>query len=333
MHLDTVLDHHRAHLLGCATLADDIAVLCDSGMIRRPQGLDQPLRIGRAYPHGPFRAGEQVGEPSLGGKSSGGEDDDVVHDQLGLGQQVGGHDHDATLARRDRLLGGVIAKEVAKPRDALRVEAIGRFVEDENVRLSEQRPGELQPLAHAHREPTDLPVARFGEPDQFEALLHPGKGEARHRRDDLQVTTGGARRMEARSLEHGSHISGRTGQVAIAVAVDEDPARGRSHQAKQHPQGGRLARSVRSEESRHSTRDGVEVEVVDGDDLGSKALGQPSSLDCRHVWPGLRAAQSASARGGCRDLSSQVARTVTVLRPGMIAPTVSSEGGTGCSPG
>ena len=53
-----------------------------------------------------------------------------------------------------RLLGGVEPEEVPKPGDALWVEAVGRFVEDEDVWLAQKRPGELQPLAHAHREAT-----------------------------------------------------------------------------------------------------------------------------------------------------------------------------------
>ena len=76
---------------------------------------------------------------------------------------------------RGRTFGGVQLEEIPQPRDALRVEAVGRFVENEDVGLAQHRAGELEALAHAHREATNGPVPDFGQADKVEALIDPAE--------------------------------------------------------------------------------------------------------------------------------------------------------------
>ena len=61
-----------------------------------------------------------------------------------LGQHMAGDQDGAALGRR-------AAQQVAQPADALRVEAVGRLVEDQHLRVAEQRRGEPEPLAHPSR--------------------------------------------------------------------------------------------------------------------------------------------------------------------------------------
>ena len=124
--------------------------------------------------------------------------DDRVVDGLGhFRQQVGGHEDGAALA-------GEIPHEVAQPGDALRVEPVGRLVEDEDVGIADQGRGQFQALAHAHGEATDLALGVTGQADEPEdlvgALLVVAAGTGRH----AQVRAGAARRVEAGRLQHGT---------------------------------------------------------------------------------------------------------------------------------
>ena len=52
--------------------------------------------------------------------------------------------------------------------DALRVEAVGRLVEDQQVRVAEQRGGDAEALLHAERVGAVAVVAALAEPDDVE---------------------------------------------------------------------------------------------------------------------------------------------------------------------
>ena len=68
------------------------------------------------------------------------------HDSVGklrhLREHVTGDEHGSPPL-------GEPTQKAAQPADALGVEAIGRLVEDQNVRVTEQRAGDSQTLAHA----------------------------------------------------------------------------------------------------------------------------------------------------------------------------------------
>ena len=63
--------------------------------------------------------------------------------------------------------------------DALGVEAVGRLVEDEDLRVAQQRGGQAESLAHAEGELPDPAVGGLGEVDEVENLVDPpGRGAA-----------------------------------------------------------------------------------------------------------------------------------------------------------
>ena len=113
----------------------------------------------------------QVGERGLDDEAALGNDDDVVDGLGDLGQKMAGHEHAASLV-------GVGAQEVAQPVHAFGVEAIGRFVKDEHLGLTQERGSETEALAHAERESLHPAVADVGEPDLVEHLVNAGAGEA-----------------------------------------------------------------------------------------------------------------------------------------------------------
>ena len=198
--------------------------------------------------------------------------DDRVVDGLGhFRQQVGRHQHGAALA-------GEIPHEVAQPGDALRVEPVGRLVEDEDVGIADQGRGQFQALAHAHGEAADLALGVTGQPDEPEdlvgALLVVATGAGRH----AQVGTGAARRVEAGRLQHGTDTGRGVRQVLVVAPGDGRGPGGGMHEAEQHAQGRRLARAVGSEEAGDASGLDGERQVVDGPHR-PEGLGESPDLD------------------------------------------------------
>ena len=186
---------------------------------------------------------EQLAQRAPSGQAAGRQDEDVV-DGLGrLGQQVRRHEHDAALGR-------VPAQEAAHPRDALGVEAVGGLVEDQDVGVAEQGPGQLEALAHAHREAAHLApgVGLPGRPSQHlvDALSRcrpwwpwPADGRA-------PCGPGGSPTPRAPRRP----CAAASGRCAVGHAVDKRLARGRRHQPEQHAQRRGLAGAVRARGSR-----------------------------------------------------------------------------------
>ena len=66
------------------------------------------------------------------------------------------------LTKHRPALTGEVDEHVADPADALGVEAVGRLVEDDRVRVAEQHAGQAEPLAHAER--VAVRTRRLGAP-------------------------------------------------------------------------------------------------------------------------------------------------------------------------
>ena len=198
--------------------------------------------------------------------------DDRVVDGLGhLGQQVRGDQHRAALP-------GQVAHEVTQPGDPLRVEPVGWLVEDEDVGVADERGGQLQALAHAHGEATDLALGVARQADQLEHLVGARLVVAAGPRRHAQVGPGAPRRVEAGRFEHGTDGRGRVLEVLVVAPGDGGRPGGGVHQAEQHAQGRRLPRAVGAEEAGDAPGLDGEREVVDGQHF-PEVFGQPVDLD------------------------------------------------------
>jgi len=79
---------------------------------------------------------------------------------LDLGEQMARHQDGAAAC-------GPRPQQVANGADALGVEAVGRFVEDQHWRVTQQRCSEAEPLAHAERIGARTAVGGGTEADEF----------------------------------------------------------------------------------------------------------------------------------------------------------------------
>ena len=113
---------------------------------------------------GPARG--QFGQRGLGDEMPAVDNDHGVHRVGDLGQDMAGYQDGAAL-------GGQAAQQVTQPANPLRVEAVGRLVQDQQIGIGEQRGGQAEALAHTEREPADPAVGRVGEFDELEHVVDP----------------------------------------------------------------------------------------------------------------------------------------------------------------
>src|SRR6478609_1390157 len=239
-------------------------------------------------------------------------DPDVRADLLDLGEQVGRHEHGRAAVRE-------LAHQVPHLAGALRVEAVGRLVQHQQVARLQQRGGEAEPLLHAERV---LPVRlgrRRAETDPVQGGVGAPAAGARVGGGVAGVQPREVRaarevRVERRALDQradpGQHARG---LLRHRGAEQPGAPRGRVREAQQHADGGRLAGPVRPEEPVHGAAGHGQVETVDGDLAAPEPLGQPRGPD------GQVAVQVRLAHAAARSASAGTAPTST--RPSSVIST------------
>lgn len=94
--------------------------------------------------------------------------------------------------------------KLAEAQPLLGVEADGRFVDDQEFRIVQQRLRNADPLAHAAGEVRQPAIGHLPEPDRGQHLLDPGVGRARaeslHRGEVGEELARGQRRVDAEGL-------------------------------------------------------------------------------------------------------------------------------------
>ena len=223
---------------------------------RRPVDLDRL---------GPGVLGDQLARRADGDGLAVRHDRDLVAEALGLLDVVRAHqDRDALGAQpvdqRPQLLAD------------LRVEADGRLVEQQQLRLVQQRAGDQQAPAHAAAELVDLRLAALGE-------VRDGERRGRSRPRGGRRTRGRGGRRRAGSARRSATRRGC--RAGARRPSPREPAWSRSgsrypstssspssadHLRRQGLHRRRLARAVRAEQADAGPERDVEIEAVDGGD-------------------------------------------------------------------
>ena len=217
------------------------------------------------------------------------DDDDVVAGALQLAEQVrGDQDRDAEV--------GVDAADQAEHLVAAdRVEAVGRLVQEDQLRVVDQGLGELDALLHAGRVAADGAVALLVQADVAQgvrgALAGGGRrqpGHARHVDDELGGRDVG---RQAVVLGHVADPLADGGALGGDVEAEHGGAAlGGGGQTQQDLDQGGLAGSVGADESGHTGSD-VHGEPVKRGHPG-EPLAQAFGRDHSHVFDGSGADHS-----------------------------------------
>jgi hypothetical protein len=125
------------------------------------------------------------------------------------------------------------SQEVAQPADPLRIETVGRLVEDEDHRVADEGFRQAQALVHPEREPAHLAVGGALKLHEAEELVHARARDPSLGGPDAQMIPPGARRMR-RGFEHHPDLAQGLGEVAIRAAGNRRAAGRGRHQAQQH---------------------------------------------------------------------------------------------------
>ena len=168
------------------------------------------------------------------------------HDQMlgGLGHlahQMRGQEHRAPF-------GGETLEQVTDPVDALRIQAVGRLVEDHRRGIAQQRRGDTQTLAHPEREAAD-PLARdLTQADQLDHLIHTAARDPVSLGQREQMVIGRAPGVDRVGLEHRADLVQRRLELAVAQPLTRTvPLVGASNPESTHRR--RLTRPVGTEET------------------------------------------------------------------------------------
>jgi hypothetical protein len=195
----------------------------------------------------------QRGERVVGDHEALRQDHDPVGARLHLGQRVAG--------KQDRgALGGKLVEhgvEVA-PRD--RVEARGRLVEDQKLRLADQRLGKPDALAHALRIGADAALRGLGQAHPFQQAHRRARGLAPQAQIGADLLEPGERGVEGHVFRQVGDLAAR-GAAAGGVADDVDLARIEGDQAEDDLHQRRLAGAVVAQKRHALARRDSETDV------------------------------------------------------------------------
>ena len=235
-------------------------------------------------------------------------DGDPVGDRQGLVLVVGdeqGGDADLELDAPDL---------VAQLGADLGVQRRERLVEQEDLRLDRERPGERHPLLLAARELVRVAAGLVAEADQLE---EPVGGRRRSVAADPaqpqaegDVLARGHVREQAVGLKHHAHVAPVRRHVGDVVAVEQDPAGVEPLQAGKRAQGRGLAAARGAEQGDELAGADLERQAVQRADLAEAA----AQIDQPDLDPRRRDRRSADRAAGGSASSSSIGRLPA--RPG-----------------
>src|SRR5205814_951801 len=179
------------------------------------------------------------------------------------------------------------------------------LVEEQELRVAQERRGHAEPLAHALRVATDAIVGALVEIDERQQLVDSiAATVAVESREELEVLAAAEVGVEVRRLDEAGNAVERGRQVVLGVAPEEPRlALVLVDQAEQDPERRRLAGSVRPEEAVDVAPFDGQVDVVDSGDR-AVALDEAAGLEwslCRHPGGEPRVAAECPAWLGYRS--------------------------------
>ena len=170
------------------------------------------------------------------------------------------------------------ADEFADFKHTLRVEAVGGFVEDDEVGVAEEGVGEAEALLHAHRIGVELGAGAVGEAHLVEEAVDFVGGSALGDALEVgQVAASGEVGVEGGGLYDGADAAEGGFQV-VGLAEEGEGAGGGREEAEEHAHSSGLAGAVGAEEAVDVAASDLDGEFVDGQDV-AVAFGKSVGLD------------------------------------------------------
>lgn len=176
-------------------------------------------------------------------------------------------------------LGRVRPQHAVQPAALAAREPLGGAVEDEGVRVGQQRAGQAEATVHAAREGAEAFLAQADESDHLQDFVGAPGRNARGGAQHAQIPTDRARRVPGEVAQQHADFARRMGDAVQGAApeVGDSTAPLECEHESEHR---RLARSRRPEQRGDAARVGLEGDVVDGRrKLLARVAGQSDGLD------------------------------------------------------
>ena len=229
----------------------------------------------RADPAGRAHAGGQSLRRVGGRDASLVDDEDAAAGHFHLGENVGGKQDGVPLAQ--------VFDQLPHLADLVRIEADGRLVEDEQIRIMQERVGQTHALAVAFGQGADQLLLHVAQAAQFLHRIGPlafgPSADAFQGRPVFEVFLHAHLGIKGHVFRHvadtRAHLAGLAGHVEPGHA---GPSAGGRKVTGQDPHGRALARAVGPEKTDDFPFLDREIEILDGRDAGV-FLGQSFNLD------------------------------------------------------
>ena len=212
------------------------------------------------------------------------DDADVAAETLGLLQIVRG-ENDGGALRVD------LAQELPHRAAQFDVDAGGRLVEDQQLRLVHQRPRDHQPPLHAAGEVARRLVAFVPQPEPLQIALGAlARDCARQAVVTGLIADDVEHLLELREVEllrHHAEIAFGAGKIDVDVFVEHaHAAAALAHQRTDDADGGRFTGAVRPQQCEEVALGDVEIDPLQRLEAVAVDLGQAANLQCRrHDFP------------------------------------------------
>lgn len=198
----------------------------------------------------------EVGGVLVGDEAAFVDGDDAIGGAGGLFGVAGGVENGAAVRR-------VRPEQSVQPAVLAGRETGGRFVEDERVRVAQQRGGEAESAVHAEGEGAEGFVAQGADTDEVEQGVGARGAHARGGAEHAQLPSRGTRGVPRHIAEKHADLAGGVGDAVERPAPEVgDAAAG--FEFEHEPQGGGLAGAVGAEERSDATGPGLEGQIVHG---------------------------------------------------------------------
>ncbi len=190
------------------------------------------------------------------------DDGHVIADLLHLGQLMAGNQYGLARGRN-------APDQYPHLGDAGRVEPVGRFVEDQQIGVLQQRSGDGESLTHAQRVGAERVLVAVLEVDDLEDPIDLGPRDPSHRGEQLQVLAPGEVREHLRTLDDGADSWRNSIELRRCIdAEDTTAARGGPDESQEATNGRCLARPIRPQEPVNvASVPEFEIKPFDGDDV------------------------------------------------------------------
>ena len=148
--------------------------------------------------------------------------------------------------------------------DTGRVKAVGGFVQNQDRRTPQQRPGKAQALLHSQRILFCQPVAKLSQPYQFQSIFHISFRQSQNAADNVKIFPPGEIRVERRRFDERADLF-ENGNPIIRelLPINSKAALCRRGQAQQHFHGRRFPRTVGAEKTINAALANMKRNMID----------------------------------------------------------------------